>query len=304
MSSLTTTNAVVGTTTTAAAAAAAAPLSKSQKKRLKQKRAKTRKEAAHQASIQKRNETLDPLNAHDAMKIGLQELGFELREINTAIEDMWNKGLEYGEIGAVVAYLTESREMKEEDSSVHVDGSEKCAEERSAAAVNVTVAQRGKVVPLPTSSASNTNDQEEIDTASTSSITAKESRASPSPSPKAAVEGGHDVPITVPNNSDASTTSKAGTQKTTAQQIGASAATTPSTCGKKQPQPSEAEATQQATQLANKKVETTTTTGTKKAPLSLKAKLDIVANNENLTDAIVALTEWIVKAATPLEVRF
>ena len=39
-----------------------------------------------------------------------------------------------------------------------------------------------------------------------------------------------------------------------------------------------------------------------KQPPSLRTKLDIVANDENLTSAIVALTEWIVKAATPFEV--
>ena len=36
----------------------------------------------------------------------------------------------------------------------------------------------------------------------------------------------------------------------------------------------------------------------------LNAKLEMVANHENLNDAIAALTEWVVKSATESEVRF
>ena len=56
-----------------------------------------------------------------------------------------------------------------------------------------------------------------------------------------------------------------------------------------------------------------TTTGTKlkkqtkgeqppTQPLSLSAKLDIVAQSQDLTDGIIALTEWVVKAATPPQI--
>jgi hypothetical protein len=38
-------------------------------------------------------------------------------------------------------------------------------------------------------------------------------------------------------------------------------------------------------------------------PLDLSAKLDIVANSEHLNDGIIALTEWVNKAASPSEVR-
>eukprot|EP00557_Chaetoceros_sp_GSL56_P012224 CAMPEP_0176484762 /NCGR_PEP_ID=MMETSP0200_2-20121128/4634_1 /TAXON_ID=947934 /ORGANISM="Chaetoceros sp., Strain GSL56" /LENGTH=813 /DNA_ID=CAMNT_0017881271 /DNA_START=167 /DNA_END=2605 /DNA_ORIENTATION=- len=38
-------------------------------------------------------------------------------------------------------------------------------------------------------------------------------------------------------------------------------------------------------------------------PFDLSAKLEIVANNEKLADGIIALTEWVVKAASPMEIQ-
>eukprot|EP00591_Stephanopyxis_turris_P002264 CAMPEP_0195507990 /NCGR_PEP_ID=MMETSP0794_2-20130614/1317_1 /TAXON_ID=515487 /ORGANISM="Stephanopyxis turris, Strain CCMP 815" /LENGTH=93 /DNA_ID=CAMNT_0040634831 /DNA_START=19 /DNA_END=297 /DNA_ORIENTATION=+ len=74
-----------------------APLTKSQKKRMK------RKAAAAKTSQQQQEQNLQPkaknngssLNPHVKLRMDLAELGHDAKEIDSAIEEMWNMQLQY-----------------------------------------------------------------------------------------------------------------------------------------------------------------------------------------------------------------
>lgn len=59
-----------------------------------------------------------------------------------------------------------------------------------------------------------------------------------------------------------------------------------------------------STKLAKRSAKTNTPHQPKKDPNSMASRLDLVAGFENLSDAIFAMTEWIVRAAKPNDVSF
>jgi hypothetical protein len=239
------------------------PLTKSQKKRMKRNLAKTRK--AEEAAVRAATE-LDPFNAHDAMKIGLKNLGFELEEINKSIENMWNAGLDYSDINTVAAFITTS---KEEPTLVHkvVDVESAPSFVETSKSIDITKStskeESSKSVAITKSSS-----EEEVRSMS-SAVSSKEANHSA-------------IPVTVTNVSNNNVLESVFEPPVS---VVGSNSPPPSTVG-------ESKASQNSETL---NVEA-------KSPLSLKAKLEIVATNDDLTDAIVALTEWVVKAARPDEV--
>ena len=317
------------------------PLTKSQKKRLKQKRAKERKaaQAASDPSSSSNNasslvEPLDPLNAHDAMKIGLQQLGFDLVDINTSIEQMWNLDLDYSDINAVVAFMT-SNANDNGKSNGETDGQQNSESANGNGVNGVTgvttkmnameeaeMALKNADAILGSATTTIVNDngdhpqaaspasvaektltaEEESKTVSTSSITASATVATT----------GKDT-TTVPQTVANGTTSTSGASATGAQATQQKSITaTQETASSVIPSTTNdgymnggvgGGTTKEVVENKSQPVAAAAATPATKAPPSLKTKLDIVANNENLMDAIVALTEWIVKAATPVEVR-
>lgn len=77
---------------------------------MKRNKAKSKKaeQANNNNNDSSKNTTpeLDPLNSHDALRIGLQEMGFKLPAIDKSIEDMWNLGLDYSDINSVMVFMT------------------------------------------------------------------------------------------------------------------------------------------------------------------------------------------------------
>ena len=247
------------------------PLTKSQKKRMKRNKAKARKA---QNAIESQPAELDPLNAHDAMKIGLQELGFELSDINKKIDMMWEQGLDYSDINAVASFMT--AEKAKEVEKMNVEASVKTVETRGSPVSESTTRSEQD------STLAKRNSEEESKTVSTdaSFSVPKDSAGSNGASASNNSASASNVPLTVTNNGIDSESTKP--QPETAPQVEVPEST---------PTPSQ-----------NGTVAKKTRKAEPKTPPSLKTKLDIVANNEDLTNAIVALTEWIVKAATPNEV--
>ena len=251
-----------------------APPTKSQKKRMKRNKAKTR--PGSEQTEAKTVEQLDPLNAHDALRIGLHKLGFKLALIDKAMEDMWNLDLDYSDINAVASYISAG----------------------------------GKVVPVACDGLTNTASFGTF-TSNTEAMTEDVSMGDDSPSLAVAEEGnGADVVelksrvkqrglrLNGSNEEEASTVFT--------RSISATAITIQQSHEQKSPGiPQTVRKTQQPLVKAANSAEVVEN-GTKevmqRGPPSLRTKLHVVANNKNLIDAIVALTEWIVKAATPLEV--
>lgn len=245
------------------------PLTKSQKKRMKRNKAKAKKA---QNATQPQTVELDPLNAHDAMKIGLQDLGFDLPDINRKIDMMWEQGLDYSDINAVASFMT--AEKAKEDEKVQVL-TNKTEEARAS-----PVSSSGRSEQDSTMAKRNAS-EEELKTVSTASFSIPKDSNGSTGAIASNGTNASNVPLTVTNNGVDADNSKP--QAVSDPQVEVSKATT---------------APSQNGTVAKK-----TRKAEPKTPPSLKTKLDIVANNENLTDAIVALTEWIVKAATPSEIK-
>jgi type II secretory pathway component PulM len=259
---------------------AAVPLTKSQKKRLKRNKAKTRKAAAaaEEVTVVPATPVLDPLNSHDALRIGLQNLGFELSDIDRSIEEMWNLGLDYSDINDVATFMTNEKASAATSAAatsvvkdVQVDPS---VTEVNSSTPNSIVTSASTAIESSTSDIGRPKraaSEEEVKTVSTA-MDAKE-------------PGSPKVPLTVTKNGQpVSAETQTKHTNTNAPSI--------ATNGHGHSNGSS----------NNNVAKSKRNVEAKQAPPTLKMKLNVVANDENLTDAIVALTEWIVKAATPTEV--
>lgn len=98
-------------------------LSKSQKKRMKQKASKAKREAeqknqaanASNGAGNLANNSSAALNPHEKLCNDLVRKGYSLPEIENALEEMWNLGMQYDDFSAVLAYLEAKRAQKEAD---------------------------------------------------------------------------------------------------------------------------------------------------------------------------------------------
>lgn len=85
------------------------PLTKSQKKRLKRNAAKNRKAQATAAAVP----ADDSINPNDLLRNNLVNMGYEMEEINVALDEMWNLSLKYDEVDSVLNYLQERKARSE-----------------------------------------------------------------------------------------------------------------------------------------------------------------------------------------------
>jgi 3-polyprenyl-4-hydroxybenzoate decarboxylase len=201
------------------------PMSKSKRKRLRKKNSKASKSSSNE-SVASNDESVDSeqqlaavpppappstgtlLTPQEVLRQSLLAKGYSANDIDRATEEMWDKGLAYDELDAVLKYL----EKSDDDEGRHPVERE--------GAVSATEKKQDE---------DDDKDQRTTQTAETEDATAEMSSGSAVPAPL---------------------------QKPAA------------------------------------------------ARTSMAAKLDMVAQAENLTDAIFALTQWINKAAKPDEVRF
>jgi len=209
-------------------------LSKSQKKRMKQKAAKAKKEAEQKnqsEAVANRN----ALSPHEKLCNDLIRKGYELPEIEKSLEEMWNLGLQYDDFHSALIYLEGIRAQQ------IADAEKKLAAEAAASRIeNMTVVDP----PTPLESViseENTEKTEKKDEGEVSKWEEQESECTSS-----VVES-------------------------------ESAPTAPSSLSGSESIP---------------------------RPTDLASKLDIAAKFENLNDAIIALAEWVNKAAKAPQVRF
>lgn len=100
-------------------------LSKSQIKRKKRNAAKAKREAEAEAakagksvggtSTINSNKPASALNPHEKLRIAVQQKGYSSEDIDTALEEMWNLGLQYDELNAVLNFLDLKKAQKEAD---------------------------------------------------------------------------------------------------------------------------------------------------------------------------------------------
>ena len=92
-----------------AAGVAPAPMSKSQKKRMKQKAAAAKKKAAEARAAQDAPASASALNPIERLKSDMMARGFEAPEIDRAMDEMWERSMQYDDAGEVEDYLMRSR---------------------------------------------------------------------------------------------------------------------------------------------------------------------------------------------------
>ena len=92
-----------------AAGVAPAPMSKSQKKRMKQKAAAAKKKAAEARAAQDAPVSASALNPIERLKSDMMARGFEAPEIDRAMDEMWERSMQYDDAGEVEDYLRRSR---------------------------------------------------------------------------------------------------------------------------------------------------------------------------------------------------
>lgn len=210
-------------------------LSKSQKKRMKQKAAKAKKEAEQKKQNDGTpNELVDKnpasLNPHEKLCYDLTQRGYELPEIEKALEEMWNFGMQYDDFYAALAYLEGKKAQKEADAQKELAAKAAANRIENAIAVNT---------PSPTPSVSTDESAEKSDDK---------------------------------NEADTAILREQETEETGSVVESESAPTAPSSLSGSESLP---------------------------RPTDLASKLDIAAKYENLKDAVVALAEWVNKAAKP-----
>jgi hypothetical protein len=274
---------ILSAATASATAAAAATMSKSKKKRMQRAKAKQRKEEEQQpgnGSIGMSSIPANSLNPLDSIRSDLVKLGYELSYVDKAMDEMWTQQLDYSDMDSVLTFIQERDKRRSVD----------------------VLASASTVSATSTATATALDDLEEYSTVPTTDSGLEqdgkiaEDSGSPTPTENSSSRSTHRSTPNGNGNGNASPTPCAVPLITTAS--------------------TDADAEAQEYPLKHTSISTTqdpTATGTKlkkqtkgeqplTQPLSLSAKLDIVAQSQDLTDGIIALTEWVVKAATPPQI--
>jgi len=261
------------TTTSTSADAPLGTLTKSQKKRMKRQKALARKEE------EKRKETsttIDALNPFEKLcNDVVSKLGYDRSQVNTALDEMWNKQLDYSDFDTVVNYLNE-RSTTSTSTSVDNDS---------------TVAAKVEIEAVTEKEVENNTMTEGSVSVSLSSVHVQNqeppSKAVPLP-PAPAAE--RPLPPQSQSNSQPQIVNNTpalvvpGLAPITTKHANASSTISTQSSGTNSP----------AVQLKKK---------SRVKPIGLSAKLDIVASSEILMDGIIALSEWVNKAATTPEIQ-
>jgi len=92
-----------------------AELSKSKKKRMKRNKAKAKRDAEPVKTTTDNSNTNAALNPHEKLCHALMQHGYAREEIEGALEEMWNFGMQYDSYSAARAYLEGKEAQKEAD---------------------------------------------------------------------------------------------------------------------------------------------------------------------------------------------
>lgn len=249
-------------------------LSKSKKKRLKRLAAQKRREEEAQTLLTTPYIPEDSFNPLDKLreKLTAQD-GYELSLVDCAMDEMWNLGLEYGEYPEVKIFLENNVHELLVKLELKQQAQQKQAKEEPK---RVTFVQEPVVEP----------------------IVEKKEEKQQQHIVKNQIQKEEDIPVIVDEEVPEEATPAILVDEDEEIKGSSFANVTP-----------EPEVVQEVTPItvpvsapapvAAKKAEEVVEQPTS---LDLMTKLDIVANTDDLNDAIIALTEWINKAATPEEV--
>ena len=222
-------------------------MSKAKKKRVKRMKAKQRKEEEAKKASEPHIPD-DSLNPHDMLRGRLVDIGYNLKVVDAAMDEMWDLQMDYSDFDSVFNFLQGGGGVpKQSQLIVEVDVDQEEEEDKQEQGDVGT-----EIVLVSPSDISDASIGASASASASYSIQADESNANVTDMDTATSH--HDVTETAP-----------------VQQ-------------------------QQQPDVRSKK-------NIRVKPLDLLAKLDIVANSENLNDGIIALTEWVNKAASPSEVR-
>jgi len=220
-----------------------AAMSNAKKKRMKRMKAKQRKEDEEAKKASEPHIPNDSLNPMDKLRGRLVDLGYNLKVVDTAMDEMWNLQMEYSDFESVLNFLQGGGGVpKQSQLTVEVDDEDEDKQGDVGTEVVLSPSTVGG------DSIADASISASISASASYSIQADESNA-------------------IVTDTDTSNYDDV-----------------------------EAAPVQQQPDARNKK-------SARVKPLDLSAKLDIVANSEHLNDGIIALTEWVNKAASPSEVR-
>ena len=248
--------------------AASSALSKSKKKRMKRDKAKQRKED----QVVEPEHTIrdDGLNTHDKLRSELVKLGFELADVDKAMEDMWNQQLDYTDFDAVLGFI--------ENAGINSGSSGNSSGSVNGNGIGIGIGIEEKELDPP---------------AAPDTVVTVESFSSPS-SPSCSGKGPPDAteePVEM-----AAVVSEPVAVTVAVETV--VVAVEPIEIESSRPEESADVDVDVDVDVEERKMKP------RVKPFELSSKLDIVANSENLTDGIIALTEWVVKAATPPQVSY
>jgi hypothetical protein len=275
------------TATASATAAAAATMSKSKKKRMQRAKAKQRKEEEQQpgnGSIGMSSIPANSLNPLDSIRSDLVKLGYELSYVDKAMDEMWTQQLDYSDMDSVLTFIQERDKRRSVD----------------------VLASASTVSATSTATATALDDLEEYSTVPTTDSglvqdgKIAEDSGSPTPTENSSSRSTHRSTPNGNGNGNASPTPCAVPLITTANT--STDADADAEAQEYPPKHTSISTTQDPTTTGTKLKKQTKGEQPLTQPLSLSAKLDIVAQSQDLTDGIIALTEWVVKAATPPQI--
>ena len=275
------------TATASATAAAAATMSKSKKKRMQRAKAKQRKEEEQQpgnGSIGMSSIPANSLNPLDSIRSDLVKLGYELSYVDKAMDEMWTQQLDYSDMDSVLTFIQE-RDKRRCVDVLASSSTVSATSTATATALDDLDLEEYSTVPT-TDSGLEQDGKIAEDSGSPTPTENSSSRSTHRSTPNGNGNGNASpTPCAVPliTTANTSTDADAEAQEYPPKHTSISTTQDPTTTGTKLKKQTKGE--QPPTQ-----------------PLSLSAKLDIVAQSQDLTDGIIALTEWVVKAATPPQI--
>lgn len=274
-----------GTTTTNNTTAKSSGLSKSQKKRMKRNAKKQKDAQAKQPKKSTDGESL--LNPHEKLRANLVSLGYPLAEIDEVLEEMWNLQLQYDEVESVLAYIQQRSSTQSTATSSATTGVTDSSNDNGA---------EDGIAPTTIESTQDTKDDNaKATTAATAVVTVQEETTN---STKIDMNPTTSSTITATSSSSLSSSNLIATNNNDMNEGIIQHDVTPIVS---------IDDTQKETTTTEESTTTTTAVtpdNSKDTPLSdLDKKLEMVANHDSLADAIMALTDWVVKAATAMEVK-
>lgn len=204
------------------------------------------------------------LNSHDALCSELVKQGFDRGSIDRAIEEMWDLQLDYSNFNAIVSFMSERPDRKDPPKTELESMPLSAPTDGKTPTIKVTETELNTLKTTSTSSTSAPSQSSAFDGSVTLTMASEHQKDA--------------VPETVTSQEDQGTGSSLS-DPTHSQLITAID--------------------------SSPRMENGHSADTKRAPKlsALQSKLGIVAQNDNLMDAIVALTEWVVKAASPKELK-